>query len=98
MFVIFRQYDMREPHVCSLQSTLLINLSYAYEIKCIAVNPVKPHYIAVGCDDCFVRLYDRRMVRTIPYKTYVSIIKTFYCTNYLLLLISVTTEYCAFAY
>lgn len=66
--LLCRQYDLREPHVCPTQSTVLINLSYTSEVKCIAVNPTRPHYVAVGADDCFVRLYDRRMVQTTPYK------------------------------
>jgi WD and tetratricopeptide repeat-containing protein 1 len=57
------QYDMREPHECPTQSKVLINLCQKSEIKCVAVNPTKPHYIAVGANDCFVRLYDRRMIK-----------------------------------
>lgn len=71
--LVNRQYDLREPHTCTHQSSVLVNLSYGYEVKCIAVNPTKPHYIAVGCDDCFVRLYDRRMVPTIRFNLYVSV-------------------------
>lgn len=54
---------MREPHECPTQSKVLIDLSFKSEIKCIAVNPTKPHYIAIGVNDCFVRLYDRRMIK-----------------------------------
>lgn len=61
------QYDLREQHDCSLsQIKVLIDLSDNFgEVKCIAVNPTKPHYIAVGANDCYIRLYDRRMLR--PY-------------------------------
>ncbi|CAG9857312.1 unnamed protein product [Phyllotreta striolata] len=61
------QYDLREPHECSpSQTKVLIDLCYNFgEVKCIAINPTKPHYMAVGANDCFVRLYDRRMLK--PY-------------------------------
>ncbi|CAH1109387.1 unnamed protein product [Psylliodes chrysocephalus] len=61
------QYDLREQHECSSSHTkVLIDLSYNFgEVKCIAVNPTKPHYIAVGANDCYIRLYDRRMLK--PY-------------------------------
>ncbi|KAF5308666.1 hypothetical protein FQR65_LT06127 [Abscondita terminalis] len=62
------QYDMREPHECMSKSTVFIDLSYTSEVKCIAVNPVKPYLIAVGANDCFIRLFDRRMVKTTIYR------------------------------
>lgn len=54
---------MREPHECPTQSKVLIDLSFKSEIKCITVNPTQSHYIAIGANDCFVRLYDRRMIK-----------------------------------
>ena len=30
------------------------------ELKCIAINPTRPHLIAIGANDCYARLYDRR--------------------------------------
>ena len=47
-------------------SAVLLNLntwigSHA-EAKCIAVNPTRPEYLAVGANDPFVRMYDRRML------------------------------------
>ncbi|XP_072380257.1 WD and tetratricopeptide repeats protein 1-like [Diabrotica undecimpunctata] len=61
------QYDLREQHECSSsQRKVLIDLSSNYgELKCVAINPMKPHYLAVGANDCYVRLYDRRMLK--PY-------------------------------
>lgn len=59
---------MREPHECPAKSTVFVDLSYTSEVKCIAINPTKPHYVAIGVDDCFIRVYDRRMVRTSPYR------------------------------
>lgn len=60
------QYDLREKHECSLaQTKVLVDLSRCFgEVKCIAVNPTKPYYIAVGANDCYVRMYDRRMTKT----------------------------------
>lgn len=54
---------MREPHECPTQSKVLINLSAKSEIKCVAVNPTQSHYLAIGANDCFVRMYDRRMIK-----------------------------------
>ncbi|KAJ8985072.1 hypothetical protein NQ317_019756 [Molorchus minor] len=60
------QYDLREQHECSLSQTkVLIDLSNNFgEVKCVAVNPTKPYYIAVGANDCYIRMYDRRMLKT----------------------------------
>lgn len=69
-FVVYRQYDLREPHECPSQNSVFIDLCYSSEIKCIAVNPTKPHLVAVGADDCFIRMYDRRMVRMSGIKVY----------------------------
>ncbi|VEN50949.1 unnamed protein product [Callosobruchus maculatus] len=62
-FVI--QYDLREKHECSSNGPcVLIDLSANFgEAKCIAVNPTKPNYLAVGANDCYVRMYDRRMLK-----------------------------------
>lgn len=32
------------------------------EAKCLAINPVRPELIAVGANDPYVRLYDRRQI------------------------------------
>lgn len=50
------------------KSTIFIELT-AIDLKSIAVNPTKPHLIAIGANDCYVRLYDRRMVKTSRFKT-----------------------------
>lgn len=57
------QYDMREPHECRTQSKIFVDLNFLTEIKCIAINPTNSNYIAVGANDCFIRLYDRRKVK-----------------------------------
>lgn len=70
---LIMQYDLREPHHCISGSTVFLdltrNLGWAAEAKCLAVNPTQPHLVAVGANDCFVRVYDRRMVKTTPYRT-----------------------------
>ncbi|KAF5281774.1 hypothetical protein FQA39_LY17693 [Lamprigera yunnana] len=63
------QYDIREPHECMSKSKVFVDLSYTSEVKCIAVNPVRPYLIAIGANDCFIRLFDRRMVKTTTYRS-----------------------------
>lgn len=63
------QYDLRVPHSCKSndQKTVLVNLSNHsgrfVEAKCINVNPRRPELIAVGANDPYVRMYDRRMIK-----------------------------------
>ena len=61
------QYDLRERHRCSkITNNLLISLldynGPNAEVKCIAINPMRPEMMAVGANDAFVRVYDRRMI------------------------------------
>lgn len=61
------QYDLREPHECRAEGKIvLLNLrkhtGQMAEIKCIATNPRRPEQLAIGANDAFVRLYDRRMM------------------------------------
>ncbi|CAK9821540.1 WD and tetratricopeptide repeats protein 1 [Anthophora retusa] len=63
------QYDIRAPHNCKTSecNNVLVNLvnhlgRYA-EGKCISVNPKRPELIAVGANDAYVRMYDRRMIK-----------------------------------
>lgn len=35
------------------------------EAKCLAINPVRPELLAVGANDPYIRLYDRRMIRPV---------------------------------
>ena len=61
---------MRQPHTCNTSSknckNVLINLNIYVgamaEAKCLAINPLQPELLAVGCNDPFVRLYDHRML------------------------------------
>ena len=32
------------------------------EAKCLAINPMRPEQLAVGANDAYVRIYDRRML------------------------------------
>ncbi|KAK4291218.1 hypothetical protein Pmani_035935 [Petrolisthes manimaculis] len=61
-------YDMRAPHSCSSQaSSFLIDLrGYAgstVECRCITIHPARPELIAVGANDPFIRIFDRRMIK-----------------------------------
>lgn len=62
------QHDLRESHTCnSGAANVLVNLlnhlgRYA-EAKCVAINPRRPHQLAVGANDFYVRLYDTRMIK-----------------------------------
>ena len=62
------QYDLRAPHECqSRPKAVLVDLRthvgrYA-EAKCLAVNTVRPELIAIGANDPYIRMYDRRMLK-----------------------------------
>jgi WD40 repeat protein len=65
-----RQFDLRLPHQCSSESSasILVNLNnhmgVGAEAKCLSINPMRPELLAVGANDPYVRLYDRRMITT----------------------------------
>lgn len=66
---VILQFDYRSPHQCSADAShVLVNLGYHLgrnvEAKCIAVNQLRPHLVAVGANDSYIRLYDRRMINT----------------------------------
>lgn len=68
-----RQFDTRDDHTCRSLSdssrdydaecpSILINLREevpSNTVKSVAVNAAFPNYMAIGCDDGTVRLYDR---------------------------------------
>ncbi|CAI9718792.1 and tetratricopeptide repeats 1-like [Octopus vulgaris] len=61
------QFDLRTPIICdSTPQNVLINLNAHMglhaEAKCIAINPLRPDEMAVGANDPYVRVYDRRML------------------------------------
>ena len=62
------EFDLRTPDLAhaSNPKNVLINLNdhlgLNAEVKCLAVNPLRPHLLAVGANDPFVRVFDRRML------------------------------------
>ncbi|KAF7386430.1 hypothetical protein HZH68_013562 [Vespula germanica] len=62
------QYDIRTPHTCeNNEPNVLVNLvnhmGRSAEGKCISVNPKRPELIAIGANDAYIRMYDRRMIK-----------------------------------
>uniref|UniRef100_A0A2P2I7M8 WD and tetratricopeptide repeats protein 1-like n=1 Tax=Hirondellea gigas TaxID=1518452 RepID=A0A2P2I7M8_9CRUS len=64
------QYDLRTPHPCDgSSSNVVVDLrplrafGYPLEVKCVALSPRDPYKLAVGANDPFVRIYDRRMIK-----------------------------------
>lgn len=64
------QIDLREPHTCHSNAKIVLidlkNHQEYVETKCIAVNPRRPELLAIGANDCFARIYDRRMISLMP--------------------------------
>ena len=66
---IIMQFDMRAPHNCrdGDEKNVLVNLvNYMgrhIEAKCISINIRRPELIAVGANDPYIRMYDRRMIK-----------------------------------
>ncbi|XP_077968681.1 WD and tetratricopeptide repeats protein 1-like [Styela clava] len=60
---IIREYDIREPS--SSSARVLVDLTKCcgsnIECKCVDISPSNPNCIAVGANDSYLRLYDRRM-------------------------------------
>lgn len=64
----YRQFDLRTPHNCSsgpfqILVNLLCHSGEHAEVKSISINPVRTEQLAVGANDPYVRLYDRRMIK-----------------------------------
>lgn len=65
------QYDLRTNHYCKpsrgdnyrVLVDLVNHAGRKAEVKCLAVNQMRPELIAVGANDQYVRLYDRRMIK-----------------------------------
>ncbi|CAH8618335.1 unnamed protein product [Heterobilharzia americana] len=61
-----RQFDLRDPdQACTNKPcNVLVNLRFQNndfaEAKCLTVNPLKPELIAIGGNEPFVRMFDRR--------------------------------------
>lgn len=61
------EFDLRCNYKNESHKTVLINLN-AYcnmtsEIKCVSINPLNPFELAVGANDPFARIYDRRKLK-----------------------------------
>jgi len=61
------QYDIREQHNCKVSKpkNLLIDLNTAgssLAAKCLAINPMRDEMLAVGSNDVFIRMFDRRFM------------------------------------
>ena len=71
LLFLHRQFDLRCPETARSgnPSNVLINLNAQFghtsaEAKCLAINPLRPEMLAVGANDPYVRIYDRRMLST----------------------------------
>lgn len=63
------QYDIREEHRCSSTEpkNLLIDLRTAdirLSAKCLAINPIRDEMLAIGSNDAYIRLFDRRYMHS----------------------------------
>jgi len=62
---VVREFDFREPF-STAKPRNLIDLNgvcvTGTNCKTLAINPTRPHLLAIGANDPFVRLYDRRMI------------------------------------
>lgn len=63
------QFDLRcTSTTTTAPNNILINLnvhmglSHYAEAKCLAINPIQPEMLAVGANDPYVRVFDRRML------------------------------------
>lgn len=64
------QFDIREPHTCREKDKIVLvdlnnhkpHVENYLEAKCIAINPTRSHLLAIGANDIFTRVYDRRMI------------------------------------
>lgn len=65
--IVRSQFDIREKHTCRKDDKIqLINLQHHMgpnaEAKCVSVNQRRSELIAVGANDVYARVYDRRML------------------------------------
>jgi len=58
------QTDIRaKPDEVHVLVNLMSIMGKGAEAKCVSVNPTKPEWIAVGCNDPYVRVFDRRQMK-----------------------------------
>ena len=62
---IVREFDIRQaaPKCTKILIDLAKTCGESAECKCLALNPMCSHMLAVGANDPYVRLYDRRMIK-----------------------------------
>ncbi|KAG1655228.1 WD and tetratricopeptide repeats protein 1 [Nymphon striatum] len=66
---LIMQFDTRCPDRSSkVLINLLIHMGENAEAKCIAVNPTFPELIAVGANDPYARIFDRRLIKPFEVK------------------------------
>ncbi|XP_022295341.2 WD and tetratricopeptide repeats protein 1-like [Crassostrea virginica] len=61
------QFDLRcqepnQPNPKNVIVNLNAHIGHVAEAKCLAINPLRPEYLAVGANDPYIRMYDRRML------------------------------------
>lgn len=64
------QFDIRESHTCRENDKIVLvdlnshkaQVENYLEAKCVAINPTRTHLLAIGANDIFTRVYDRRMI------------------------------------
>lgn len=62
-----RQYDYRERHNCDSDKKRnvildLKTINISLTAKCLAINPIRDEMLAVGANDAYIRLFDRRLI------------------------------------
>lgn len=62
-----RQYDIRERHNCDSgkKTNVILDLKAhdnSLVAKCLAINPIRDEMLAVGANDVYIRLFDRRLI------------------------------------
>ncbi|GFR72219.1 WD and tetratricopeptide repeats protein 1 [Elysia marginata] len=63
------QFDLRctsttttAPNNILINMNVHMGMSHYAEAKCLAINPVRPEMLAIGANDPYVRVFDRRML------------------------------------
>ena len=67
---IVREFDIRQssPKCTKVLIDLTKTCGENAECKCIALNPMSSYMLAVGANDPYVRMYDRRMIKENPFQ------------------------------
>ena len=57
-----RRTDSQGGYDCSNVLLSVQSKGHSVELKSLSLNPARPSQLAVAAGDCFVRVYDRRMM------------------------------------